>query len=76
MTSHFSFSAFQRFSFFSRPRCRRDLPSLERRAGAWLRDFKAAATRSDFTILCLGSKTTQAKDIRYAESVVDALRKE
>ena len=27
-------------------------------------------------LLCLGSKTTQAKDIRYAESVVDALRKE
>lgn len=26
-------------------------------------------------LLCLGSKTTQAKDIRYAESVVDALRK-
>ena len=27
-------------------------------------------------LLCLGSKATQAKDIRYAESVVDALRKE
>jgi hypothetical protein len=27
-------------------------------------------------LLCLGSKTTQAKDIRYAVSVVDALRKE
>jgi hypothetical protein len=27
-------------------------------------------------LLCLGSKTTQPKDIRYAESVVDALRKE
>ena len=27
-------------------------------------------------LLCLGSKITQAKDIRYAESVVDALRKE
>ena len=27
-------------------------------------------------LLCLGSKTTQAKDIRYAESVVDVLRKE
>lgn len=26
-------------------------------------------------LLCLGSKTTQAKDIRYAENVVDALRK-
>jgi len=27
-------------------------------------------------LLCLGSKTTQPKDIRSAESVVDALRKE
>jgi hypothetical protein len=27
-------------------------------------------------LLCLGTKTTQAKDIRYAESVVDTLRKE
>jgi hypothetical protein len=27
-------------------------------------------------LLCLGSKTTQAKDIRYAESVLDAFRKE
>ncbi len=27
-------------------------------------------------LLCLGSKTTQVKDIRYAERVVDALRKE
>lgn len=27
-------------------------------------------------LLCLGSKTTQAKDIRYAVSVVDALCKE
>lgn len=27
-------------------------------------------------LLCLGSKATQAKDIRHAESVMDALRKE
>ncbi|MCX6864949.1 MAG: hypothetical protein NTV46_01780 [Verrucomicrobia bacterium] len=32
------------------PRFRRDLPTLERRAGAWLRDFNTAAARPDFTI--------------------------
>jgi hypothetical protein len=32
------------------PRFRRDLPSLERRAGAWLRDFNAAAARPGFTV--------------------------
>jgi hypothetical protein len=32
------------------PRFRRDRPSLERRAGAWLRDFNAAAARPDFSI--------------------------
>jgi hypothetical protein len=62
MTSHFSFSAFQRFSFFSRPRFRRDLPSLERRAGAWLRDF-SAASRPGFNIPGhLAALTTQKTD--------------
>jgi hypothetical protein len=33
------------------PRFRRDLPTLERRAGAWLRDFNtAAAAQPEFTI--------------------------
>jgi hypothetical protein len=32
------------------PRFRRDRPSLERRAGAWLRDFNTAAARSGFSI--------------------------
>jgi hypothetical protein len=32
------------------PRFRRDRPTLERRAGAWLRDFNTAAARPDFTI--------------------------
>ena len=32
------------------PRFRRDLPTIERRAGAWLRDFNTAAARPDFTI--------------------------
>ncbi len=32
-------------------RFRRDLPILERRAGAWLRDFNTAAARTGFTIL-------------------------
>ena len=32
------------------PRFRRDLPSLERRAGAWLRDFNVAAARPGFSI--------------------------
>jgi len=32
------------------PRFRRDLPSLERRAGAWLRDFNTAAARPGFNI--------------------------
>lgn len=36
----------------------------------------AALESKVLLLLCLGSKTTQAKDIRYAESVVDALRKE
>ena len=31
-------------------RFRRDLPNLERRAGAWLRDFNTAAARPGFTI--------------------------
>ena len=32
------------------PRFRRDLPTLERRAGAWLRDFKLAGARPGFNI--------------------------
>ena len=32
------------------PRFRRNLPTLERRAGAWLPDFHAAAARPDFNI--------------------------
>jgi len=32
------------------PRFRRDRPTLERRAGAWLRDFKAAATQPGFSM--------------------------
>ena len=32
------------------PRFRRDRPTLERRAGAWLRDFRTAASQSDFSI--------------------------
>jgi hypothetical protein len=32
------------------PRFRRDLPTLERRAGAWLRDFNVAAARPGFSI--------------------------
>lgn len=32
------------------PRFRRDRPTLERRAGAWLRDFGATASRPGFTI--------------------------
>jgi hypothetical protein len=32
------------------PRFRRDLPTLERRAGAWLWDFNVAAARPGFTI--------------------------
>ena len=32
------------------PRFRRDRPTLERRSGAWLRDFHAASTRPGFTI--------------------------
>lgn len=32
------------------PRFRRDRPTLERRAGAWLRDFHLAASRPGFTI--------------------------
>ena len=32
------------------PRFRRDRPTLERRAGAWLRDFKVAVARPGFSI--------------------------
>ena len=32
------------------PRFRRDRPTLERRAGAWLRDLHAASTRPGFTL--------------------------
>ena len=32
------------------PRFRRDRPALERRAGAWLRDFNAAAALPGFSI--------------------------
>jgi hypothetical protein len=32
------------------PRFRRDRPTLERRAGAWLRDFNASAARPGFSI--------------------------
>ncbi len=32
------------------PRFRRDRPVLERRAGAWLRDFTLAAAEPGFTI--------------------------
>jgi hypothetical protein len=32
------------------PRFRRDRPTLERRAGAWLRDFSTAANRPGFSI--------------------------
>jgi hypothetical protein len=32
------------------PRFRRDRPTLERRAGAWLRDFNVAAARPGFSI--------------------------
>ena len=32
------------------PRFRRDRSTLERRAGAWLRDFRSAATQPDFSI--------------------------
>jgi hypothetical protein len=32
------------------PRFRRDRPTLERRAGAWLRDFRAAASKPGFSI--------------------------
>ena len=32
------------------PRFRRDRPSLERRAGAWLRDFNVSAARPEFSI--------------------------
>jgi hypothetical protein len=32
------------------PRFRRDRPTLERRAGAWLRDFKNAAERAGFSV--------------------------
>jgi hypothetical protein len=32
------------------PRFRRDLPSLERRAGAWLRDFNVATARPGFSL--------------------------
>jgi hypothetical protein len=32
------------------PRFRRDRPTLERRAGAWLRDFHIAASQPDFSI--------------------------
>lgn len=32
------------------PRFRRDLPSLERRDGAWLRDFNTAVSRHGFNI--------------------------
>lgn len=32
------------------PRFRRDRSTLERRAGVWLRDFRAAATQPDFSI--------------------------
>jgi hypothetical protein len=32
------------------PRFRRDLPTLERRAGAWLRDFHSAVSRPGFTV--------------------------
>jgi hypothetical protein len=33
------------------PRFRRDRPTLERGAGAWLRDFTAAAARPGFSIV-------------------------
>ena len=32
------------------PRRRRNLPSLERRAGAWLRDFTTASSQPGFSI--------------------------
>ena len=32
------------------PRFRRDRPTLERRAGAWLRDFNASAARPGFSM--------------------------
>lgn len=32
------------------PRFRRDRPTLERRAGAWLRDFRIAASQSGFSV--------------------------
>jgi hypothetical protein len=32
------------------PRFRRDRPTLERRAGAWLRDFRIAASRPGFSV--------------------------
>jgi hypothetical protein len=32
------------------PRFRRDRPTLERRAGAWLRDFTTAAAQPGFSI--------------------------
>jgi hypothetical protein len=32
------------------PRFRRNRPSLERRAGAWLRDFRAATVRPGFSV--------------------------
>jgi hypothetical protein len=47
------------------PRFRRDLPSLERRTGAWLRDFTLAAARPGFTILAhldKLAKSSQAPD--------------
>jgi hypothetical protein len=32
------------------PRFRRKRPTLERRAGAWLRDFRSAASRTSFSV--------------------------
>ncbi len=37
-------------SSFPSPRLRRDRPTLERRAGAWLRDFTVAAAKPGFSV--------------------------
>jgi hypothetical protein len=46
------------------PRFRRDRPTLERRAGAWLRDFKIAASQPGFSVdkhLAYLSKTAETR---------------
>jgi len=50
-----AYAAFNTMTDIARPppqssRFRRDRPNLERRAGAWLRDFKEVASRPGFTI--------------------------